>query len=68
MRCAECTKQCLDPNALVDRPCSATADMECRCKDGYYNHSKGSGEWMCIPHSKCGPGKEPLQNGKINKT
>lgn len=58
IRCAYCSPQCTDLNAVVHSLCNSTADMSCQCKNGYYNHSKGSGEWMCLPHSTCPAGTE----------
>lgn len=62
-RCADCTPHCTDTNAEVTDQCTSTTDIQCRCKEGYYNHSKGPGEWICMPHSKCLPGTEPVQQG-----
>ncbi|VDI55318.1 nerve growth factor receptor (TNFR superfamily member 16), partial [Mytilus galloprovincialis] len=61
--CARCSAYCIDKNAVPETTCNATADMSCRCKDGYFNHSKGSGEWICIQHSPCKPGTELQTTG-----
>jgi hypothetical protein len=58
IRCAYCSTQCIDKNAVVHRQCNSTADISCQCINGYYNHSKGGGEWMCLPHSTCPAGTE----------
>ncbi|XP_052102828.1 tumor necrosis factor receptor superfamily member 6-like isoform X1 [Mytilus californianus] len=61
--CALCSPYCIDKNAAPESTCNATADMTCRCKYGYFNHSKGSGEWICIKHSPCQPGTEVQTTG-----
>ncbi|XP_063408620.1 tumor necrosis factor receptor superfamily member 11B-like [Mytilus trossulus] len=61
--CAQCSAYCIDKNAVPETTCNATADMTCRCKDGYFNHSKGSGEWICLQHSPCQPGTELRNTG-----
>lgn len=61
--CARCSAYCIDKNAVPDTTCNTTADMTCRCKDGYFNHSKGSGEWICLQHSPCHPGTELRNKG-----
>ncbi|OPL20485.1 tumor 11b necrosis factor receptor superfamily member, partial [Mytilus galloprovincialis] len=61
--CARCIAYCIDKNAVLETTCNATADMTCRCKDGYFNHSKGSGEWICLQHSLCLPGTELRNTG-----
>lgn len=66
-RCADCTPHCTDPNAEVVVQCTPKTDIQCHCKEGFYNHSKGPGEWMCMPHSECPPGTEPVQQGKIKQ-
>ena len=58
IRCADCSTQCIDKNADVHSQCNFTADISCQCKTGYYNHFKGGGEWMCLPHSTCSAGTE----------
>lgn len=58
IRCAYCSTQCIDKNAVVHSQCSSTADISCLCINGYYNHSKGGGEWMCLSHSACPAGTE----------
>lgn len=69
MRCEACRTYCVDPNAIVVNPCNSTSDITCRCKDGFYNHSKGSGEWICLPFSDCPPGEEVyLQGTAISDT
>ncbi|XP_076086030.1 uncharacterized protein LOC143056767 isoform X1 [Mytilus galloprovincialis] len=61
--CARCSAYCIDKNAVPETTCNTTTDMTCRCKDGYFNHSKGSGEWICIHHSPCQPGTEVHTSG-----
>ncbi|OPL21021.1 hypothetical protein AM593_03109, partial [Mytilus galloprovincialis] len=61
--CARCIAYCIDKNAVPETTCNTTADMTCRCKDGYFNHSKGSGEWICLQHSPCQPGTELRNTG-----
>ncbi|XP_071147356.1 tumor necrosis factor receptor superfamily member 6-like isoform X1 [Mytilus edulis] len=69
MRCEACRNYCVDPNAIIVNQCNSTADITCRCKDGFYNHSKGSGEWICVPFSDCPPGTEVyLQGTAISDT
>ncbi|XP_052102831.1 tumor necrosis factor receptor superfamily member 6-like [Mytilus californianus] len=69
MRCEACRTYCVDQNAIVENQCNSTADITCRCKDGFYNHSKGSGEWICVPFSDCPPGEELyLQGTAISDT
>ncbi|CAC5401224.1 TNFRSF6B [Mytilus coruscus] len=58
VRCESCRTYCVDQNAIVENQCNSTVDITCRCKDGFYNHSKGSGEWICVPFSDCPPGEE----------
>lgn len=64
IRCAYCSTQCIDKNAVVHSQCNSTADISCQCINGYYNHSKGVGEWMCLPHSTCPAGTEVDISGK----
>jgi hypothetical protein len=56
--CANCSTQCIDKHAVVHSQCNFTADISCQCINGYYNHSKGGGEWICLPHSTCPAGTE----------
>ena len=63
IKCAVCTTVCTDKNAEIVRRCNSTVDAKCRCKDGFYNHSTGSGEWKCLPHTVCKAGNEPYQKG-----
>lgn len=58
LSCARCSSYCVDANAAIYSTCNSTSDLTCRCKDGFYNHSKGGGEWMCVNYKECPPGEE----------
>ncbi|CAC5401225.1 TNFRSF6B [Mytilus coruscus] len=67
IRCARCSTYCVDHHAVITHQCNATTDITCRCKNGYYNHSKGSREWICVPYSKCPPGEGVYVQGTSEK-
>ncbi|XP_046564761.1 tumor necrosis factor receptor superfamily member 25-like [Haliotis rubra] len=62
-RCQNCLQECLhDTNMVAVKACSRTADLTCKCRDGYYLHNDGFTH-TCKKHTPCDRDQYTLQNG-----
>ncbi|XP_062291962.1 tumor necrosis factor receptor superfamily member 6B-like isoform X1 [Scomber scombrus] len=59
-RCLRCNV--CDYNQVVKKACTAESDIECECRQGYFNiHG------MCVRHSQCPIGEGVLNHGTANQ-
>ncbi|XP_046570709.1 tumor necrosis factor receptor superfamily member 6B-like [Haliotis rubra] len=66
-RCAPCHAYCLhDRNMVQVQGCSATHDVLCECRDGYFQQTQGVGHAgirYCSPYTPCQPGQVIVKTG-----
>ncbi|XP_046328793.1 uncharacterized protein LOC124112710 [Haliotis rufescens] len=65
--CQPCHAHCLhDDNMIEVKGCSATEDLACKCKEGYYEERLANGHSLirtCFPYTPCVPGQIVVKNG-----
>ncbi|XP_046564757.1 tumor necrosis factor receptor superfamily member 1A-like isoform X2 [Haliotis rubra] len=64
-RCEPCHTHCLhDDNMIGVKACSATEDLVCKCREGFYEHEIGHGIIRtCFPYTPCEPGQIVVKKG-----
>ncbi|XP_067659256.1 tumor necrosis factor receptor superfamily member 25-like [Haliotis asinina] len=66
-RCAPCHAYCLhDQNMVQVQGCSATHDVLCECREGYFQQTRGVGHPQirhCSPYTPCQPGQVIVKTG-----
>ncbi|XP_067658967.1 tumor necrosis factor receptor superfamily member 5-like [Haliotis asinina] len=66
-RCEPCHTHCLhDDNMIGVKLCSATEDLVCKCREGYYEHRVEIGHAVirtCVPYSTCELGQIVVKKG-----
>ncbi|KAK3581374.1 hypothetical protein CHS0354_016220 [Potamilus streckersoni] len=55
--CASCSSHCRWFNSVIKENCTATSDLVCECKPGYFLINQGGGNGVCNRHGQCPPGQ-----------
>ncbi|XP_053404264.1 tumor necrosis factor receptor superfamily member 5-like, partial [Mercenaria mercenaria] len=64
-KCDHCKLFCIDARQVKVKNCTATSDIECLCKAGFYwkPSTWKPDEGYCDSHSKCGAGEGLVEKG-----